>query len=105
MGVDTGIGFTYDLELLDACLLSVLTIDPAIFDPRPVTYILEQAVATRTLTDSFISETEIVANCPTTFEYTMNKIDGTVFEALYPAQFDPTSNTLLIETSDRSWLS
>ena len=41
MGVDTGIGFTYDLELLDPCLLSDLTIDPAIYDPRPVTYILE----------------------------------------------------------------
>ena len=63
--------FNYKVTFMDPCQASVLTIAAGIITPSPYTYILEQVAAVRTLADSYVSGSETVAVCPTTFEFTV----------------------------------
>ena len=102
LGVDTGFFFEYDVDFKDPCLISVLTIAQAILDPLPYEYILEQAAATRLLSDVHISETETVANCPTVFEYKLEKANGDPLAADSIVLFDDGANEISVESSDRA---
>lgn len=92
------------MEILDPCLKSVLSVDPTMLDPLPYQYILEQPPATRTFDDLLVQETQIIADCPTQFEYEVTLRDGSPLPAGFIASYDPVTKQVSAESSDRSYL-
>ena len=69
-------------------------------------YILEQSPAIRTFSDSEVSESQMIAPCPTTFDYeVMLRDEEAPLDPSLPISFNSVSKQVLIETGDRSYLS
>ena len=101
LGADSGFFFAYKLDLKESCLLAVLTIDPNIINPAPLSYILEQA-ALKYILDDTVTSSETEAVCPTNFEFKVTTRDGNVINP--PVRFDVDSQELKVFSTDRSHL-
>ena len=65
----------------DPCELATLTIDDSTLTANPFTYIIGQTADVQTFFDGKVSSTELVANCPSDFTFTVTKRDGTALDA------------------------
>ena len=97
LGVDTGIGNTFTVTIIDPCTIATLTIDPTIV-PSPYEYMLQSPSDVQSILSSKVVGSETNVTCPpielSVVKDDLSPIDAAVFT------FSSSSSTLTSFSND-----